>query len=127
MRDFDDDARLRDMFGEFRTEVAPYVAPPGTAAARHWVRRRRRFGTAAIAAGAVLFVGGPAVGFVAATMTRRPRRRSGRPTADPGPDDASADADDRDARAHRDQHAADRGRPAEGQGQGLLHRPDRPI
>ncbi|SNT58212.1 hypothetical protein SAMN05421812_110272 [Asanoa hainanensis] len=65
MADFDDD-RLHQMFGEFRNEVAPYVTPPGTAAARHWVRRRRRIGAASIAACAVLFVGGPTVGFVAA-------------------------------------------------------------
>ncbi|GIF65599.1 hypothetical protein Ais01nite_36340 [Asanoa ishikariensis] len=66
MRDFnDDDARLSELFNEFRDEVAPYVTPPGTAAARHWLRRRRRAGAAAIATCAVLFVGGP-VGFVAA-------------------------------------------------------------
>ncbi|GAA1846609.1 TolB family protein [Asanoa iriomotensis] len=63
-----DDARLANMFTEFRDEVTPYVTPPGTAAARRWVRRRRKAGVAAIATGAVLFVGGPTVGFVAASQ-----------------------------------------------------------
>ena len=72
MPDFDDDARLNEMFAEFRTEVTPYVTPPGTAAAHRWVSRRRRVGAAAIAAGAVLFVGGPAVGFVAANQDSPP-------------------------------------------------------
>ncbi|MEV4533348.1 hypothetical protein AB0J82_05895 [Asanoa sp. NPDC049518] len=85
MPDFDDD-RLHEMFAEFRGEVAPYVSPPGTAAARHWVRRRRRVGAAAIAAGAVLFVGGPTVGFVAAnhdTPTPPPIGPTGLPTPNP--------------------------------------------
>ncbi|MEV4618457.1 hypothetical protein AB0J74_07020 [Asanoa sp. NPDC049573] len=66
MPDFDDDPRLAHAFAALRREVAPYVTPPGSAAARLSVRHRRRVAAAAIATSAALLVGGPAVGFAAA-------------------------------------------------------------
>ncbi|HEV7707619.1 MAG TPA: hypothetical protein VGP16_05450 [Asanoa sp.] len=67
MPDFDDDPRLAHAFAALRREVAPYVTPPGSAAAYVSVRHRRRVGAAAITTAAVLLVGGPAVGFAAAS------------------------------------------------------------
>jgi hypothetical protein len=64
--DFDEDPRLAHAFAALRHEVAPYVTPPGSAAAHVSVRHRRRVGAAAITTSAVLLVGGPAVGFAAA-------------------------------------------------------------
>src|SRR5437762_2584288 len=77
MSDFDSDERMGAMFADVRGAVAPYVRPPGTAAAHATVqhRRRVRLVAGAVLAASLLLV--PAVGVAVAAGRHAPTGGNG--------------------------------------------------
>ena len=65
MSDLHDDALVAGAFAAFRADVAPYVRPAGTTAARETVRHRKRVRTIAAVALAVLVIGVPVTAYAA--------------------------------------------------------------
>jgi hypothetical protein len=63
--DFHEDALVAGAFAAFRSDVAPYVRPAGTAAAHETVRHRRRVRAVAATTLAVLVIGAPVVAYAA--------------------------------------------------------------
>ena len=75
--DFDSDERMDAVFADVRGTVAPYLRPPGTAAAHATVRHRRRVRVVAGAILAASLVLGPAVGVAVASGRHAPTNGNG--------------------------------------------------